>query len=40
MPGRYISDEVARQVMDEFFSTEFEGGRHVRRVEKIPVVKG
>ncbi len=39
MPGRYISDEVARQVMDEFFSTEFEGGRHVRRVEKIPVVK-
>lgn len=37
MPGRFISEETARQIMDEFFSTEFEGGRHQRRVEKIPV---
>ena len=37
MPGRFISEETARQIMDEFFSTEFEGGRHLRRVEKIPV---
>lgn len=37
MPGRYISKEEARSVMDEFFSTDFEGGRHVRRIEKIPV---
>ena len=37
MPGRFISKETARQIMDEFLSTEFEGGRHQRRVEKIPV---
>lgn len=37
MPGRFISVETARQIMDEFLSTEFEGGRHQRRVEKIPV---
>lgn len=37
MPGRFISEETARQIMDEFLSTEFEGGRHQRRVEKIPV---
>lgn len=37
MPGRYISEDTAREIMDEFFATDFEGGRHVRRVEKIPV---
>ena len=37
MPGRYISEDTARSIMDEFFSTAFEGGRHVRRIEKIPV---
>ena len=37
MPGRFISNEEARAIMDEFFSTPFEGGRHVRRIEKIPV---
>lgn len=35
MPGRYISEQAAREIMDEFFSTDFEGGRHVRRIEKI-----
>ena len=37
MPGRYISQEVAASIMDEFFNTEFEGGRHIRRVEKIAI---
>ncbi len=37
MPGRYISEEEAANTLHEFFSTEFEGGRHIRRVEKIPV---
>ena len=35
MPGRFISEEEALKVMDAFFSTPFEGGRHQRRVEKI-----
>lgn len=37
MPGRFIDENTARQIMDEFFATEFEGGRHQRRVDKIPV---
>ena len=37
MPGRFIDENTARQIMDEFFATEFEGGRHQRRIEKIPV---
>lgn len=39
MPGRYIDNDTARKVMDEFFQTEFEGGRHERRINKIPVTK-
>ena len=37
MPGRFINEETAGKIMDEFFSTDFEGGRHVRRVNKIPL---
>ena len=37
MPGRFIDEETAREIMDEFFATKFEGGRHQRRIEKIPV---
>ena len=37
MPRRYISTETARAIMDEFLNTDFEGGRHIRRIEKIPV---
>ena len=36
MPGRFIDNDMARSIMDEFFQTDFEGGRHQRRVEKIP----
>ncbi|ETD21112.1 MULTISPECIES: RpiB/LacA/LacB family sugar-phosphate isomerase [Prevotellaceae] len=37
MPGRFINQETARLIMDEFFNTDFEGGRHVRRINKIPL---
>lgn len=37
MPGRFISEEEALKVVDAFFSTPFEGGRHQRRIDKIPV---
>lgn len=37
MPGRFIDDTIAKSIMDEFFSTPFEGGRHERRIRKIPV---
>lgn len=37
MPGRFIDHEMARKIMDEFLSTNFEGGRHQHRVEKIAI---
>ena len=37
MPGRFIDEEMARKIMDEYFTTEFEGGRHQKRIDKIPV---
>lgn len=39
MPGRFISNEQADAIMEAFFNTDFEGGRHLRRVQKIPVKK-
>jgi ribose 5-phosphate isomerase B len=37
LPARFIAPEVALQIVDAFFDTDFEGGRHIRRIEKIPV---
>ena len=35
IPARFISYELAEEVVKLFLSTEFEGGRHKRRVDKI-----
>ena len=35
LPARFIPQELALQIVDEFLNTPFEGGRHQRRVEKI-----
>lgn len=35
MPGRFINIEQADRIVDAFLSTEFEGGRHCKRVDKI-----
>ncbi len=35
LPARFINEETAIAAVDAFLSTEFEGGRHERRVEKI-----
>jgi ribose 5-phosphate isomerase B len=37
LPARFISDKEACDIVDMFLNSEFEGGRHVRRVEKIPL---
>lgn len=39
MPGRFIDNGMAEKILDEFFATEFEGGRHKARIDKIPVGK-
>lgn len=35
LPGRFVSLSDAWEIVQTFLNTEFEGGRHVQRVEKI-----
>lgn len=35
LPGRFVSNELAWEMVKAFLSTGFEGGRHVNRVNKI-----
>ncbi len=37
LPARFISFEEAKEIVETFLNSEFEGGRHQRRIEKIPV---
>jgi len=38
MGGRLTDEATARKIVDTWLSTEFEGGRHARRVEKIGII--
>jgi ribose 5-phosphate isomerase B len=35
IPARYVGDDDTYKMIDIFFTTAFEGGRHLKRVEKI-----
>ena len=35
LPARFISLDEAKEIVDHFLSTDFEGGRHQRRIDKI-----
>lgn len=35
IPARFIKESLAAQLVDIFINTEFEGGRHANRVNKI-----
>ena len=35
IPARFVSEEVAIEMVNTFLTTPFEGGRHQNRVEKI-----
>lgn len=37
LPARFISLEVAKETVQTFLQTSFEGGRHANRVDKIAV---
>lgn len=37
MPARFIDAVTALAIVDTFLDTSFEGGRHQRRIDKIPV---
>ena len=36
LPARFVSIEEAFEMVDVFFATDFEGGRHQARIDKIP----
>lgn len=35
IPARFVSEQVAKEMVKTFLTTDFEGGRHERRVTKI-----
>lgn len=35
LPARFITEETAKECIEAFLATDFEGGRHERRVNKI-----
>lgn len=37
MPGRFVTNEEALEMVKTFLSTPFEGGRHQKRVDKIAI---
>lgn len=37
LPARFITDEEAVQIVDAYLNAEFEGGRHQKRIDKIPL---
>ncbi len=37
LPGRFISEAEAILIVKTFLTTAFEGGRHKRRIDKIPI---
>lgn len=40
MPGRLLSEEEIYEILVTFLNTPFEGGRHQRRIDKIPCGNG
>ena len=39
IPSRFVTLELAIQMVDTFIATAFEGGRHALRVDKIAIVQ-
>lgn len=37
LPGRFITAEEAYDIVDAFLTTSFEGGRHLQRINKMPL---
>ena len=37
LPARFVTKQEALQIAEVFLSAEFEGGRHQRRIKKIPL---
>jgi ribose 5-phosphate isomerase B len=37
LPARFVSDEIALEILRTWLDTPFEGGRHARRVQKVEI---
>jgi ribose 5-phosphate isomerase B len=37
LPARFIDNTMAAGILEKFLATEFEGGRHQKRVDRIPM---
>jgi ribose 5-phosphate isomerase B len=37
LPARFIDYNLAKDIVNRFLNTKFEGGRHKKRIEKIPI---
>jgi ribose 5-phosphate isomerase B len=37
LPARFISFDEAKDIVEAFLHSDFEGGRHQRRIDKIPL---
>lgn len=37
LPARFIDVDLAKSIVDTFLETSFEGGRHLQRINKIPL---
>jgi ribose 5-phosphate isomerase B len=37
LPGKFISESEALLIVKTFITTDFDGGRHKRRIDKIPL---
>lgn len=35
LPGRYVTEDLALACVEKFLHTEFEGGRHQKRIDKM-----
>jgi ribose 5-phosphate isomerase B len=38
IPARFIDFETAKKIVDTFLNTSFDGGRHLNRINKIPLI--
>ena len=39
LPARFITEEEALSIVTAYIEAEFEGGRHQRRIDKIPFIQ-
>ena len=37
LPARFITFDLAKEIVDAFLTNDFEGGRHQRRIDKMPL---